>query len=448
MIHWRALVASCLGVWLLLLAKSARGNEHEMLLFPTRVSAASEAPSAPLRDQASQLDQILLEAAPDLGLTATLAVSATPSDEALPAEAHTKWVLAPSLHLEKTGVILRLTAVAPGTNVLLVRMQRVNLSRLEVKAVVMLEELVTAGRYGEEVPEAGAETAVEAVNDASSAPPSTGRAILALNTVVYGGYVGFTVQRASGSSDSRLLYPLTALGAGLGLGASFLIADEWNITQGSAWYLSAGLAWPGLAGIALGEAYDGRAEYRHLYGLLGATTGLTLATTTISLTRVTPGHAALAHSGGSFGTLLGGLTEALVLGELSEAPLRGIGWGSAAGVLVAGALAPALETSSTRVLFVDLSASLGALTGAALATPVLLVGDDADEERSRIWFASVMAGTVLGGALGVWMTRQDTQTQTSAVSPTLTQPYVGVLGYTETGKGADPIFGASLSGTW
>jgi hypothetical protein len=318
---------------------------------------------------------------------------------------------------------------------------------LEVKAIVMLQELISAGNTG------GGDLAPTASvprtqTSSDTAPLSSGRAVLALTAAVYGGYVGFTVHNASRSSDARLLYPLTALGAGLGLGGSMLVADEWNITQGSAWYLSAALVWPAVAGITLGEAYDGRAEYRYLYGVLGATGGLTLATTVISLAPTTPGQAALTHSGGAFGTLLGGLTEALINPELNEAPLRGMGYGAALGVLTLGALAPTLETSASRIVFIDLSASLGALTGAALATPLLLVGNDPTQGRSRFWFASVMAGTLVGGALGTYITRNDPDSAT-ATGLDVSGPYVGFLGFSESATGEQrPLFGAELSGTW
>ncbi|HEU5074622.1 MAG TPA: hypothetical protein VFU02_10620 [Polyangiaceae bacterium] len=430
-------------------ASSAAAGPSDLLLFPTQVTATDKL-QASAGEQAQMLDQVLEGAAPDLDLTLVRqAPSLEPdelSEESLPGLARSAWVVVPTLTLDAQGTKLRLTAVAPGTRVLLTRVQRFQPAELELKAVVMLQELVQAGREPEGPGRAGSHAAVPSSFD--TPPPSDGEAVLALNTTLFGGYVGFTAHRASGSDDTRLLYPLVALGAGLGLGASMLVADEWNITEGTAWYLSAGLVWPTLAGISLAEGYDARPEHRHLYGLLGATSGLTLATTVASLHRTTRGQAALAHSGGAFGTLLGGLTEALVHPTLEDPPLRGIGYGSAAGVLLAGALAPVLETSPSRVLFVDLSASLGALTGAAVSAPVLLVGDEVSDGRRRVVVASVMGGAVLGGAIGIWMTHDEPAAR-SSVPPYSARPAVGVIGMSETSDGTLlPLYGAGLSGTW
>lgn len=430
-------------------ASAAAAGPGDLLLFPTQVTATDKLQASGV-EQAQMLDQVLEGAAPDLDLTL---VSQAPSlepdelgEESLPGLARSAWVVVPTLTLDAQGIKLRLTAVAPGTRVLLTRVQRFQPSELELKAVVMLQELVQAGREPEGPGRVGSHTAPPSSFD--DPPPSDGEAVLALTTTLFGGYVGFTAHRASGSDDTRLLYPLVALGAGLGLGASMLVADEWNITEGAAWYLSAGLVWPTLAGISLAEGYDARPEHRHLYGLLGATGGLTLATTVVSLHTTTRGQAALAHSGGAFGTLLGGLTEALVHPALEDPPLRGIGYGSAAGVVLAGALAPVLDTSPSRVLFVDLSASLGALTGAAVATPVLLVGDEVSDGRRRVVFASVMGGAVLGGAIGIWMT-QDEPPARSFTPPYSARPAVGVIGMSETADGKLlPLYGAGLSGTW
>jgi hypothetical protein len=358
---------------LLLFPANSQATEVAARLIPTEVKS----PSAPeLQRHARALDKILVDAALDLGLTPqVLPAGDTPDDAGLSKLAVDAWLIVPKLKLESGGLSLHLTAVAPSSDVLLTRVQRVNAAELEVRAVVMLQELIQANPgSGNRPPPPSSSGPIADRSTSDLPPPSAGRAVLALNTAVFGGYVGFTAHRASGSADARLLYPLTALGAGLGLGASMLVADEWNITEGSAWYLSAGQVWPTVAGIALGSAYDDRSDYRHLYGLLGATSGLALATTAVSLSPITPGHAALAHSGGAFGTLLGGLTEALIDPELSEPPLRGVGYGSALGAVALGALAPSLETSASRVLFVDLSAGLGALTGAALASPVVRYG--------------------------------------------------------------------------
>jgi len=415
-------------------------------LFPTQV-VASEKFERTAAEHAKVLDRILEEAAPDLDLVRrALPVEPTePGEEGLPALARAAWVVVPTLTLDAQGMRLKLTAVAPGSRVLLTRVQRLHASQLEMKAVVMLQELVQAGREHETPVQNGTEPNPEPFDQP---PRSDGLAVLALNTALYGGYVGFTAHSASGSDDSRLLYPLVALGAGLGLGASMLVADEWNVTEGTAWYLSAGLTWPTLAGISLAEAYDARPEHTHLYGLLGATSGLTLATTMVSLHTTTPGQAALAHSGGAFGTLLGGLTEGLVDPGLEDPPLRGIGYGSAAGVVLAGALAPIVDAGPSRVLFVDLSASLGALTGAAVAAPVLLVGDEVSDGRRRVVFASVIGGAVLGGAIGIWITDEAPPIPRSQ-GPYSARPDVGVIGMSEAADGTlRPLYGAGVSGTW
>ncbi len=443
---WRAL-AWCTVWFVLLWSGPARAGERDIVILPTKVASAKEGePPSEVVEQARLLDQLLVEAAPDLGLTPRMA-DLSASEDDLPNFAHDSWVIAATLSGNPRAMRLRLVAVAPGSKVLRVRVQRVDAARLDLKAVVMLQEVIqTGGSPTEDRSPVEKRPRLE-YQDPDLPPASTGRAVLALNTAVYGGYVGFTVHRASGSSDSRLLYPLTALGAGLGLGAAVLVSDEWNITQGTAWYLSASLIWPALAGVSLGEAYDDREDYRHLYGLAGATLGVTLGSTMVSLTPVTPGNAALAHSGGAFGTLLGGLTEALVRGELTDAPLEGMGYGSALGVLVAGALAPATRLTSSRVLFIDLSASLGSLGGAALATPFLLVSDDVNNERSRVWFASVLGGTVLGGALGVFLTSDDASE--ARVAWPEVYPYAGFVGESEAEGGRRrPLFGGGLTGAW
>lgn len=453
MTSWDRIIAGCVLGILLLWSSTARAAQ-DVLILPTQVAAPEPGAQNSLREQARLLDEVLLEAAPDLGLVPQLSVGASrkpPADDELPALAEHAWVIAPNLSLDSRGIRLRLVAVAPESDVLLVRIVTLDEAQLELKAVVMLQDLIGAGRTGPAAAATSPPPGVAATSGAAALPPaSTGRAVLALNTAVYGGYIGFTAHRSSGSTDSRLLYPLTALGAGLGLGAAMLVADEWNVTQGSAWYLSAGLVWPTAAGLALGEAYDGRTEYRHLYGLAGATAGLTLATSVVSQWPTTAGDAALAHSGGALGTLLGSLTEGLIEAELEQAPLRGIGYGSVIGVLLAGALGPSLELSASRVLFVDLSIGLGALTGAAVSTPVLLVGSGDSDNRSRIWFGGVIAGTLAGAALGIWFTDSEAAgAPEETVAHFAAHPYAGVLGYSETdGVEREPIYGAGLSGTW
>jgi hypothetical protein len=236
-------------------------------------------------------------------------------------------------------------------------------------------------------------------------PRSSGRAVLALNAAVFGGYVGYSIQAASGSSDDRLVYPLVALGTGVGLGAAMLVADEWDVPVGGAWFLSAGLWWPTASGLLLAARYDVPKEDRYVYGVVAGTAGVALGVAAMSLTHITDGDAAVAHSGGVLGMGLGGLTQLFIDGRTKKTPIGGMGYGAAIGTLGAGVLATQVDAKASRVLLVDLGATLGALTGAAVGSP-LLVNQQENTSRTRAWLGGIFAGTVLGAGIGWWTTRK------------------------------------------
>jgi hypothetical protein len=230
--------------------------------------------------------------------------------------------------------------------------------------------------------------------------------VLALNATLLGGYLGYTMQRASGSPNSRLVYPMVALGAGLGLGASLLVADEWNIGEGDAWYLAAGVYWPGASGFLIADSYGKKIEDRYLYGLIGATTGVGLGTVALATGKLSEGGAVLTHSGGAFGMLFGAMTEIAIDGATEGTPTRGMGFGAGAGVLAAGIVATQVEISASRMLLLDLSVSLGGLGGAALASPLLFV-EESHDTHTRLWLGAVAVGAVAGGFIGWYFTDKD-----------------------------------------
>jgi hypothetical protein len=281
----------------------------------------------------------------------------------------------------------------------------------------------------------------------SEAPRSQGRAVLALNAAVVGGYVGFSLQHASGSDDARLTYPLVALGTGIGLGASMLVADEWDITLGDAWFLSAGAWWPIASGVLLAKSYHVQDEDRYVYGLVAASAGVTLSAAALSLKPMSEGGAVLAHSGGAAGTLIGGLTELAYRGSTKLTPERGIGYGAGIGVLAAGALATQVRVTSSRMLLIDLSASLGALTGAAAASPLLLVREKESSARNRLWLASIAAGTLIGGGIG-WLSTQGSSTS-EALAPSRLHaaPYMDLEPADRT-RGTRSFMSLGVQGLW
>src|SRR5262249_34682867 len=151
--------------------------------------------------------------------------------------------------------LVRIVAVPPKGHELRVRVDTVKGEDVSVRGLVLLRDLLT--------PELAAQAEVtereRARVDASAASAhgmtvglrSPGRAVLAVNGALFGGYVAFSVQRASGSDDPRVLYPLLALGTGVGLGAALLVSDEWDLSTGDAWFLAAGAWWGAGAGVLI-----------------------------------------------------------------------------------------------------------------------------------------------------------------------------------------------------
>ena len=415
----RAVAAGAALAASLLHGASAGAAPNSALVLPTSVEVApgEYALASTNGDERAQrlgaeLDETVREGVEDLGLSPLppAPVTTPPTDAGLLASPPTSWLFAPRLAFSGDNVHVRLVAIAPGSRVELVREEdfsAASLAKLDVRTLVMLRDLVETG--GQPAREAATPEPPRGHRfTPPSAPPSSGRPILALHGAIFGGYVGLTIEKASGSSDSRLVYPLVALGTGLGLGASLLVADEWDITSGDAWFLSAGMWWPGAAGFLLADGYGVKPDNRYLYGLVGASAGLTLATVAIAFHPMDEGGALLAHSGGAFGVLLGAMTDSFIQGTTGGSVRRGVGWGSAVGVLAGGALATQVEIQPSRMLLIDLAASLGALGGAALASPLLLV-NQTDTQRTRLWLASAAAGTVAGGVIGWFATAPESK---------------------------------------
>ena len=396
-----------------------------------------------------ELDSVIIDAAQDLGLTLDVSERPTettspPSESALIDRAKGGWVFSPRLAFDGRRVVIRIVAVAPGSSVLLVRSETLAREEIEVRAVLMMRDLVHAGRAGGPAripaPQADERAVVHAAR-------SRGRAVLALNAAVLGGYAGFALQRAGGSTDARLTYPLILLGTGLGLGSSMIVADEWDVGLGDAWYMSAGMWWPTFG--ALLVARNEKDSKRFLYGAGAAAGGMALATTSLTFGGMSEGNALVAHSGGAFGTMLGGIADLAVKGRTDVTPTEGMGIGAISGVVLTGALARFMPSQApSRVLLVDLSAGLGALTGAAVASP-LVFGDSVGPTRNRLWLSSIALGTFVGAGIGVFTTRAPQRETRGATAEPSVVPFAGVIASSPKPDGSSvPVTGAGVRGVF
>ena len=431
-----------------------------------------------LAQLAGNLDALLADAAQDLGLSIDLTGRAAAEPAALEerdlvarARAEGRLLIAPSVAEREGGVEVRIALAEPFARTLRLRIEQAPREDASVRAAVMLRDLVAdlSGAPAGGHPDLGGPGGAAALGGAPATPTSSGgRGVLAVNATLYGGLVGYSVQRSSGSQDPRLLYPLLAVGAGIGLGGSLIIAEEWDVGVGDAWYLAAGAFWPTVAGHLIHEgrfagltgAEDGE---RWAFGLVGGATGITLATLGLALRPVGDGGAVLAHSGGGLGLVLGALGEIAVTGDIELDPSAGMGYGAALGWLAAGAMATQARVAPSRVLAVDLGAVLGGLGGAALGSPLLFDAPTPNEQRA--WVGATAGGVLLGAGVAWFVTRDERGAAPSsapgeragagagagtAETPSRWRsavPMIGVVGESVVGRRRAPAIGLRWSGT-
>jgi hypothetical protein len=274
---------------------------------------------------------------------------------------------------------------------------------------------------------------------------SEGRPVLAVNAALFGGFAAFSIQRASGSTDPRVLYPLLALGTGIGLGAALLVADEWDVSAGDAWVLTAGAGWGAASALLITAGHDVQPfDDRYSWGVGGGLIGAALATFTLTRGHMDEGDAALVHSGSALGLLVGGATESIYRGtSLAVTPYTGMGYGTAIGLVAAGALATQVTLPASRVLLVDVGVGAGGLVGAAIGSP--LIFQNATPGRTRGWLATTLGGSVAGGVLAWWLTR-DSSAKHPKHSWRLGAPSAGIVATTATPRGPIPAYGVVWSG--
>jgi hypothetical protein len=357
----------------------------------------------------------LEEGALDLGLQPLWLAPSTGAaldEAALLAHASQGWSAAFELQRAEHGIEVRLIAVAPKQSLLRVRRETATQDNLEVVLLRLLRDVArpTASLDGQ----CGCQTNSQDGADSELGQPAPrdldGRAYLAVTGAMVGGYTGYALEHIAGSGNPRIIYPLMTVGAGVGVAASLVAADEWHVSMGEAWYLSAATLWSTASALLISDGVKlSDPSHRHAYGLLGTATGLSLGTLAVATSDIGQGSALVTQSGAIFGGLLGGVGERLVNTDLTKPPTLGLGLGLGIGALGAGFAATRLPSPDpSRVVYIDLAAFLGALTGAAVASPAI-VGRTVTQTETRLWLGSVLLGTLIGGGLGYAITSDDSE---------------------------------------
>jgi len=448
--------------------------EKPIVVWPTLTPAGDEAgqtavhkpqpTDVALAARAQELDATLRDGVQDLGFTLDVAdpgpagtrtreldliERASKSNARGDAQDPGTWVV--SARLEPAGgetFLLRIVVVPPRGKQLRVRVERVSATDVSVRGLVLLRDLLSNASAG--TGETGPRPQESASTGVMNTLRSPGRAVLAANAALFGAFTAYSVQRASGSEDPRLLYPLLTLGTGIGLGGALLVAEEWDVGTGDAWTLAGWGWWGAAAGVAIANGRHVQPlTDRYAWGVGGGLIGLGLGTLQLTRGKADEGDAVLVNSGAALGLGLGALVEFFYVGDIeNRTPYTGAGYGTAIGLVAGGALATFVQVSPSRVLLVDLGAGLGAAAGTAIGSP--LVFENVTEAKTRGFVAATAGGMVAGGSIAWLLTREHAAAppaSADALAPHVT-PFGGVVGSSATREGAVPAYGAGVRGTW
>ena len=131
------------------------------------------------------------------------------------------WVVSPRIEPAGAGAyVVRIVVVPPkGARAARARRDGDAATSVSVRGLVMLRELLSPEAAVRGVARAAAARGAARGRRRDHDAPlrSQGRAVLAVNAGLFGAFTAFTLQSAaSGSDDPRVLYPLLALGTGIG----------------------------------------------------------------------------------------------------------------------------------------------------------------------------------------------------------------------------------------
>jgi hypothetical protein len=449
-------------------------RQQDAVVWPTLTPAGDDAGGTPLHRPTlaepqlaarfQELDATLRDAAQDLGFTLDLGdpgpspgrtrdtdmIARAEKTRAGSPDGSGTWVVSGRLEPVSADLfLLRVVVVPPNGSELRVRVETVKGADIPVRGLVMLRDLLTpqAAALAEATHRELIRFDPSAQIGVTSPLRSQGRAILAVNGALFGAFAAFSITTAStaagASVDPRVLYPLLALGTGVGLGSALLVAEEWDITSGDAWYLAAGAWWGGLGGLFVANGGNvAPFNDRYSWGVVGGLGGLTLATVGLTRKQVDEGGAALTHSGAGLGLVIGSFVEFSFHGSTTSTPFTGAGLGSLIGLVGAGTTALFVPVSASRILLVDLGTALGGLAGAAAGSP--LIFQTVTPARTQGFVAATLGGMLVGGGTAWLLTGEIGKKSASA--PFELTPMAGVIGQSEVKGGSVPAYGIGLAG--
>jgi hypothetical protein len=404
-------------------AEAARGRVA-VHLMPTRIHAAAGLLDRPaLAIRAQEVDASLREALRETvdtgttscadkldGLQRTGQVDEVVQDLALLECASNAWVIAPQIRTHADGLLLiRLAFIAPGSQRIVIRLVTSAPSAASAKAITAVRDELrsTAQALQQDRARASEPTGL------GSQLRSAGRPVFAIAGGLFGAYCAFSVQRAAGSDDTRLLYPLLAVGTSVGVASALLASEEWDVTSGNAWFMVTSAVAGASIGIGLANGINERTiKERYAWGLGGSVVTIGVGTAALVKYKFDEGDAALVAGSALFGGFAGALGELVYRGTTNDKPQLGGAIGGAVGLLAGTFIATRVTVLPSRVVLVGTGAALGALAGAAAASP--LVFDDLKPGRTRLFLLSTLSGLVAGGGISLYLTRARAPIATSA----------------------------------